>query len=111
LVQLSPGNPPCDIPHTRWATFIDDGGRFLASGWADRAVALGWTALDLFGCDHIKPYARIDRMGLLWLLHGQDLLALTADAAAISTPSGSSLIFRKISHHLSGRVLPWELAF
>src|SRR5215831_17655238 len=64
LAQLRPGDPPCDIPHTRWVTFIDDSGRFLASGWADRAVALGWTALDLFGCDRIKPYARIDRMGL-----------------------------------------------
>jgi hypothetical protein len=109
LAQLRPGDPPCDIPHTRWATFIDDSGRFLASGWVDRAVALGWTALDLFGCDRIKPYARIDRMGLLWLLHGQDLLALSADAAAISTPAGGSLTFRKISHHLPGRVLAWQL--
>jgi hypothetical protein len=104
LAQLRPDDPPCDIPHPRWATFIDDSGRLLASGWVDRAVALGWTALDLFGCDRIKPYARIDRMGLLWLLHGQDLLALSADAAAISTPAGSSLTFRKILHHLPGRV-------
>jgi hypothetical protein len=109
LAELRPGDPPCDIPHTQWATFIDDSGRFLASGWVDRAVALGWTALDLFGCDRIKPYARIDRMGLLWLLHGQDLLALSADAAAISTPAGGSLTFRKISHHLPGRVLAWQL--
>jgi hypothetical protein len=109
LAQLRPGDPPCDIPHTRWATFIDDSGRFLASGWVDRAVALGWTALDLFGCDRIKPFARIDRMGLLWLLHGRDLLALSADAAAISTPAGGSLTFRKISHHLPGRVLAWHL--
>jgi hypothetical protein len=109
LARLRPGDPPCDIPHTRWARFIDDSGRFLASGWVDRAVALGWTALDLFGCDRIKPYARIDRMGLLWLLHGQDLLALSADAAAISTPAGGSLTFRKISHHLPGRVLAWQL--
>ena len=109
LAQLRPGDPPCDIPHTRWATFIDDSGRFLASGWVDRAVALGWTALDFFGCDRIKPYARIDRMGLLWLVHGQDLLALSADAAAISTPAGGSLTFRKISHHLPGRVLAWQL--
>jgi hypothetical protein len=109
LAQLNPSNPPRDIPQRRWAQFIDDSLRFLASGWADRAGPLGWTALDLFGCDCIKPWARIDRMGLLWLLNGQCLLALSADVAAISTPIGGSVTFSKISQELPDRVLAWQL--
>jgi hypothetical protein len=109
LAQLNSGDPPRDIPHARWAQFIDDSLRFLASGWADRAVPLGWTALDLFGCDRVKPWARIDHLGLLWLLNGQCLLALSADTAAISTPAGGSVTFKKISHDLPGRVLAWQL--
>jgi len=109
LAQLNPGNPPHDVPQRRWAQFIDDSLRFLESAWANRAGQLGWTALDLFGCDRVKPYSRIDRLGLLWLLDGQHLLALGAEAAAISTSAGGSLTFRKISHDLPDRVLAWQL--
>jgi hypothetical protein len=31
--------------------------------------------LDLFGCDRLKPFARINRAGLLWLLDGRKLLS------------------------------------
>jgi hypothetical protein len=108
LARLNPALPPCDIPLTRWLCFIDDCGQFLDDGWADRAVALGWRPFDLFGCDRFKPFARIDRMGLLWLLNGQKLLALAAESAAISTPSGGSLTFRRCPNE-PGRVLAWEL--
>ena len=35
--------------------------------------------------DDTRPFARIDRAGLLWLLHGDRLLVLTEDAATIET--------------------------
>jgi len=108
LAELSPEDPPCDVPHTHWAIFINDSLHFLGSGWPDRAVALGWSALDLFGCDRVKPWARIESMGLLWLLNGERVLAFSADAAAISTPTGGSVTFRKVSRHLRGRLLPWQ---
>lgn len=95
LARLDPACPPGDIPPKRWLRFIDDCGRFLDDGWATHAARLGWGPLDLFGCDRIKPFARINRAGLLWLLDGRKLLALSADAAAIATASGGYLAFRR----------------
>lgn len=106
--RLDPNKAPADVPTRRWVSFINDCGRFLDDGWADRAVALGWGPLDLFGCDRVKPFARIDRAGLLWLLNGQKLLALAANAASITTASGGKLTFRKCLNE-AGRLVAWEL--
>jgi hypothetical protein len=106
--RLDPARPPRDIPATRWLRFIDDCGRFHDEGWATSAEAIGWGPLDLFGCDRIRPFARIDRAGLLWFLNGQKVLALAENAAAISTSSGGSLTFRR-SPNGPGRVLAWDL--
>jgi hypothetical protein len=109
LARLDPAcPPPCEIPPTRWLRFIDDCGRFLDDGWAARAEALGWGPLELFGCDRIKPFARLDRAGLLWLIDGRKLLALTADTAAIATHSGGKLTYYRRQLE-TGRVLAWEL--
>lgn len=92
--QLDADRPPGDVPPRRWAQFITDARAFCASGFAEQAKALGWTNADLFGCDDERPFARIDCLGLIWLLNGDRLLALTADAAVIET-KGSRLTFRK----------------
>jgi hypothetical protein len=39
-------------------------------------------------CDAECPFSRIDRMGLIWLLNGDRLLALTVDSAR-RTPAAS----------------------
>ncbi|MET3841823.1 hypothetical protein [Bradyrhizobium sp. OAE829] len=108
LARLDPARAPGDVSPKRWLRFIDDCGRFLDEGWAKRADALGWGPLDLFGCDRVKPIARLDRAGLLWLTDGRKLLALTADTAAIATASGGSLTFRRCLNE-PGRSLAWEL--
>ena len=108
LARLDPACAPRDVSPKRWLRFIDDCGRFLDEGWAERAEALGWGPLDLFGCDRIKPIARLDRAGLLWLIDGRRLLALTADTAAIATASGGCLTFRRCPNE-PGRSLAWEL--
>jgi hypothetical protein len=109
LARLDPSHPPCDIPPKRWLRFIDDCGRFLDDEWATCAEALGWGPLDLFGCDRLKPFARINRAGLLWLLDGRKLLALAANVAAIARPSGSNLKYRRCPNE-PGSVLAWELS-
>lgn len=109
LARLNPANPPGDISLNRWLQFINDCGLFLDNGWAARAVALGWGPLDLFGCNLEKPLARISQAGLLWLLEGKKLLALTADTAVIATESGSELTFYRRQLEISG-VLAWELS-
>ena len=42
LARLDPSKPPGDVPSRRWLRFIDDCGRFLDGGWAERAAAFGW---------------------------------------------------------------------
>jgi hypothetical protein len=109
LARVDPGNPPADVPPKRWLRFIDDCGRFLDDGWAPSAEALGWGPLDLFGCDCLKPFARINRAGLLWLLNGRKLLVLAADAAAIAGLSGGIIKYRRCLNE-PGTVLAWELS-
>ena len=84
---------PDFVPVDRWQQAIVDGKTFLAR-WGDQAHALGWTAKDLFGLltvpEHAKPsfnrLARYDETGLIWLLCGREVVALTDATAAISEP-------------------------
>ena len=107
LARLDVSTPLSDVPPKRWLRFIDDCGNFIDNGWARRAAKIGWTAFDLFGCDCSKPFARIDRCGLLWLLDGRQLRALTAETAVIENASGSSATFYRRPHK-PGQILPWE---
>jgi hypothetical protein len=92
------------VPAERWRQAVEDGRAFLAR-WGDQAEALGWTAKDLFGLltvpEHAKPsfhrLSRYDETGLIWLLAGRKVLALTAETAAIHNPSGSITTYRR--HH------------
>jgi hypothetical protein len=110
LARLHPAHPPADVTPGRWLQFIDDCGRFLDAGWADRAVVLGWHPLDLFGCDRERPFARIDRSGLLWLLNGGKLVALTQNTATIETPTRARQTYYRRPLDADHIVLAWELS-
>jgi hypothetical protein len=97
------------VPPRRWLTFVDDVGRFLDGPFCAVAVELGWTSYDLFGADGSCPFARIDQAGLLWLLAGDQLVALGADAAGTETVTGARMTYRRRPNAI-GRVLAWELA-
>jgi hypothetical protein len=93
---------PDHIEHHRWRQAVEDGGRFLAT-WGDRAQALGWTARDLFGL-HQPPtnpapmyrrLSRYDETGLVWLLEGREVVALTEETAAIRWSGGYVTIYRR----------------
>ena len=68
------------MPPRRWLQFVNDIGRFLDGRFAMQAAALGWGPFELFGCDHDRPFARIEQAGLIWQLNGDRLVALTAYA-------------------------------
>ena len=110
LARLDPSRPPCDMSPKRWLQFIDDCGRFLDGGWGNRAEDLGWGPLELFGCDRVKPFARLDRAGLLWLLNGGKLVALTAVTATIETISGARQTYRRCRIEVDAIAPAWELA-
>jgi hypothetical protein len=109
LARLDPAQQRADVPVGRWRTFIDDCRRFIDAGWAARAAALGWQPHDLFGCDRLRPFARIDRAGLLWLLCGRKLLALASDTAVIETHTGGHQTYYRRSARTEDLVLAWGL--
>ena len=102
---------PDRVPTDRWQQAVEDGRTFLAQ-WGDQAHALGWTAKDLFGLlavpEHVKPsfnrLSRCDATGLIWLLDGRRVVALSEDRAAIQSPSGNVTIYRKINKQALGPV-------
>jgi hypothetical protein len=102
LLDVLDGRCPDHIEPDRWRQAVEDGRRFLAT-WGAQAQALGWTARDLFGL-HMPPenphpsyrrLSRYDETGLVWLLEGREVVALTEDTAAIRWPSGSVTVYRK----------------
>jgi hypothetical protein len=66
---------PDFVPSDRWQRAVEDGRRFLAA-WGAEAEASGWTASELFGLHPVPEQpapnygrlARVDDMGLVWLL-------------------------------------------
>jgi hypothetical protein len=86
----------------RWQQTVVDAQRFLAR-WDEQAHALGWTAKDLFGLQTPpeKPHpsysrlSRYDEIGLIWLLRGREVVALTEATAAIQNPTGAITIYRR----------------
>ena len=107
IARLQTMSPPANVPPRRWEQFIGDSARFTDL-WTGTAAALGWGPADLWGCHQNKPYERIDCAGLLWLLNGAEIVALTADTATIRTRTGAIQSFRRRPAP-PGTVLAWEL--
>lgn len=91
------------IEQDRWRQAVEDGEQFLAT-WGTQAAALGWTGIELFGL-HEPPanphpsynrLSRYDCTGLVWLLAGNPVVALTDDTAAIQHRTGAITIYRKL---------------
>jgi len=97
------------VPPARWPRAIEDGRAFMAK-WGKQAEALGWTARDLLGLHQprAKPrptytrLSRYDATGLVWLLDGRRVVALSEDKAAIQSPSGNVTIYRKLNKSALG---------
>jgi hypothetical protein len=101
LTTLESRCPELVVPE-RWQQTVVDAQRFLAR-WDEQAHALGWTAKDLFGLQTPpeKPHpsysrlSRYDEIGLIWLLRGREVVALTEATAAIQNPTGAITIYRR----------------
>jgi hypothetical protein len=85
-----------------WQRAVEDGRRFLAR-WGEQAEALGWTVRDLFGLAPVpdqpapsyRRLSRYDATGLVWLLRGRPVVALSERTAAIQSPAGSVTVYRR----------------
>jgi hypothetical protein len=93
---------PDQVPADRWQDAVEDGRRFLAR-WGKQAEALGWTARDMFELQTppAKPHpsysrlSRYDETGLIWLVQGREVVALTEATASIRGAVGNITIYRK----------------
>jgi hypothetical protein len=94
---------PARIEPADWRQVIEDGHNFLAR-CAIQSEALGRTARELFGV-HPAPerpapsYGRLpryDETGLIWLLRGRTVVALTATEATIQGAT-TALVYRKLN--------------
>jgi hypothetical protein len=94
--------PFAGVYNQRWVQAINDAERFLAT-WGEQAAALGWTADELFGLDPVAPLQRYDAMGLVWLLQGCPVVALTDLTAAIRMRAGHQLTFYRKEAEFSWR--------
>ena len=99
---------PASCPDAKWQTLREDAYRFLRDH-AARAHGLGWTALDLFGVHPAKPWARFDAMGLVPLLNGAMVVALSDSEAVIEKSNGTRLVFRRRAMAPDETCLSWEL--
>jgi hypothetical protein len=87
---------PPGIESGRWRQAISDADTFLAT-WGEQAASIGWTAQDLFGLAEVpdrsgpnyQRLSRYDQTGLIWLLQGRSVVALTEDSAFIGTANGT----------------------
>jgi hypothetical protein len=99
------------VPVGRWQVAVEDARRFLAR-WGHQAHDLGWTPRDLFGLHKppAKPHpsysrlSRYDEIGLIWLLCGREVVALTDATAAIQNPTAAITVFRRFNKPALGPV-------
>lgn len=80
----------------RWMQVISDA-EILLTDWGQAADRLGWTAHNLFGVHPTAPAARFDAMGLLLLIQGGTVLAMTERTATIRRSTGALLTYRRRS--------------
>ena len=93
---------PDYVEGDRWRQCLIDAQRFLAE-WGEKAESLGWTSRDLFGLAPVrdKPRANFQRLsrydltGLIWLLRGDQVVALTETTAAIRHATGNITTYRR----------------
>ena len=104
---------PAYVDAADWHRAIEDGRRFVTH-WGEQAEVLGWTTADLFGL-HTPPEkpapsyrqrSRYDQTGLIWLLHGRPVIALTETAATILAPTGAKLSYQRSSKPAPGPLGP-----
>jgi hypothetical protein len=112
VARLAEVSCPAHFPAARWAQVVTDAAAFLQE-WAEAADRLGWLTWELFGCHRRAPWGRIPGMGLILLLQGDEIAALTATEAVIRTRTGAHQTYRRRPAdplHPAERCLVWELS-
>ena len=107
LLGIAEKSCPITIEPKRWLQFRGDASRFVDQ-WGGQAAALGWSTLDVFGCDPTHPADRFDTMGLVWMIADAEVVAMGAEVASLRKSTGTLQRVRKCSV-FHGRILVWDL--
>lgn len=106
LTALDENRCPHGVKASAWATAVRDAKRLADDGWAAKALALGWTALDLFGAVTDRD-GDPEADGLAVKLAGRKVLAISENFATVQDgENGRAYLHRRGSE--GGRLL-WEL--
>ena len=70
VAKLRSGWRPRAVDGAEWGAVVDDVRRLVADGWAEQALALGWSAHDVFG---IGPGGAADWLSLAVWLSGRSV--------------------------------------
>lgn len=89
-LQRTPG-PRFRGDAAAWARVVDDAIALAVDGWAGKALALGWSAHDVFG---IGPRDSLDFAGLAVWLEGRTIVVLNADRAMVRDRGGMACFER-----------------
>lgn len=99
---------PASYPQSRWEQILNDGGLFL-DRWKGTVLVLGWLPVDVFRVCPDAPVWRLDQMGLVPLIEGRRVIAITADTARIDCGHGVIHTYRRLPRDVSS-VFLWQLA-
>lgn len=106
LARLHPDRPPRGFTPARWLEVVNDSG-ILLDRWGANLQALGWTDVELWGCDASAPDQRLDLAGLALAMSGREVVAVTSSTATIRTASGVLTFYRHPKDE--PRTLLWEM--
>jgi hypothetical protein len=106
LTWLANARAPRLVVPDAWPIAVADALRLASDGWAEKALALGWSELDLFGAVADRngdPYAD----GLAVKLGGRTILALCGTFATVSSGGAGRAYLHRGNNE--GAVLMWAL--
>jgi hypothetical protein len=107
IALLKSREPRLGMSPLHWSQFVRDARRFLEE-WGAEAARLGWSAEDLFGVHPLAPEARYDVMGIVPLIRGNEVIAISKHRATIRTPGGGLLTYYRYRPN-TGAGAVWEL--
>lgn len=106
FARLQCAPPPAGYSVARWVQVVDDAGRFL-DAWAAQAAALGWETAEVFGVLPDAPEVRHDGKGLVPLIGGHEVVAITTDSARLKVGQRQQTYYRRPLPH---SVAVWGLS-